>query len=207
MSVRVKICGITRVQDALDAVEFGADALGFNFFKRSPRCITPRTTKAIIAELPPFVTKVGLFVNASKAEIQRAIAACGIDTIQLHGDETPEFCAEFRLPVIKAFRVQGIEILRLLPRFPTAAWHLDSSVPGKRGGTGTKADWNLARQAVSLGRPVILAGGLTPANVAQAVRQVRPFAVDVSSGVESAPGIKDPAKVRAFVHRAKNAAD
>ena len=204
MKIRVKICGLTRVQDAMAAVEAGADALGFNFFKRSPRCITAATAKAIIAELPPFIAKVGVFVNASEATIQRLVDSCGLDAIQLHGDEPPKFCARFRLPVIKAFRIASIENLRELPKFDTHAWLLDSSVPGQRGGTGTTADWELVRQAVGLGRPVILAGGLTPANVAKAMRQVRPFAVDVSSGVESAPGIKDHAKIRAFIQRAKS---
>ena len=203
MNVRVKICGLTRVQDALDAVESGADALGFNFFRRSPRYISPRAAGKIIAELPPFVAKVGIFVNASRAEVLRAIEASGIDTIQFHGDETPAFCTRFDLPVIKAFRVGAVAALRQLPKFHTTAWLVDSAVPGQRGGTGTKGDWNLARQAVELGRPVILAGGLTPANVAEAIREVRPFGVDVSSGVESQPGIKDPRKVRSFVANAK----
>ena len=203
MNVRVKICGLTRIQDALDAVGFGADALGFNFFRRSPRFVTSRAASRIIAELPPFVSKVGVFVNASRAEILRTIDASGIDTIQLHGDESPDFCEGFDVTVIKAFRIGSIGDLRQLPKFRTAGWLLDSAVPGQHGGTGAKGDWSLARKAVALGRPVLLAGGLNSHNVAQAIRQVRPFAVDVSSGVESSPGVKDTRKVRAFIRAAK----
>lgn len=206
MCVRVKICGITNVADALLAVEAGADALGLMFYRHSPRCLATSAAAEIVRALPPFVARVGVFVNAGEAEARHVAAECGLDTLQFHGEEPPEFCARFApLKVYKAFRVRDRNSIAELPKYATDAWLLDSFVPGQRGGTGACFHWELAVEAVKLGRPVILAGGLTPENVAEAVRQVRPFAVDVSSGVESAPGRKDAAKVRAFIAAAKDA--
>lgn len=205
MSVRVKICGITRLDDALAAVEAGADALGFVFCETSPRCVTVSVAARIVEGLPPFVAKVGLFVNAPEAQIRSVADACGLDTLQLHGEEPPEFCQRFELKWIKAFRVRDESSLHVLPTYRAAAWLLDSYVPGKAGGTGERFNWELARRAAGLCPRVILAGGLTPENVAEAVRQVHPYAVDVSSGVEKEPGIKDEQKVRAFIQAAKSA--
>jgi phosphoribosylanthranilate isomerase len=207
MRVRVKICGITRIEDARAAIAAGADALGFVFARESPRFLAPDRAGRIIAELPPFVARVGVFVNSDEATVRRAIQESGVDTLQFHGDETPEFCRRF-VPqaVYRAFRVRGPETLERLAAFPTSAWLLDSYVPGQAGGTGATFNWELAARAVALGRPVILAGGLTPDNVAAAIRQVQPWGVDVSSGVESGPGIKDGSKVRAFAAAAAGAA-
>lgn len=200
MRTKVKICGLTRLPDALAAVEAGADALGFMFFEGSKRFLQPADAAQIIRALPPFVAKVGVFVNASADTVRATIAECGLDTLQFHGEETPAFCRQFApLKVVKAFRVQNAESLRPLPDYAVDAWLLDSHVPGQRGGTGEKFNWDLACQAKELGRPVILAGGLTSENVADAVQQVWPFGVDVSSGVESAPGQKDAGLVRRFV--------
>ncbi len=205
MTVRVKICGITRGEDAAAAVAAGADALGFMFFEGSPRCVSHEQAAAIISALPPFVARVGVFVNPAEAEVRSAIAEGGIDTLQFHGDEAPEFCRRFGLPVIKAFRVQDESSLQPLTQFTTETWLLDSFVPGQHGGTGAVFNWDLAAQAVRRGGRVILAGGLTPENAADAVRRVRPYALDVSSGVESSPGKKDAAKLRAFITAAKQA--
>lgn len=204
--MRVKICGLTRREDALAAVAAGADALGFIFYEPSPRHLSLPAAAEIIRAVPPFVAKVGVFVDAEAAFIQRAVAECGLDTVQLHGAEPPEFCRQFAVPVIKAFRIRDRDSLRALPAYDTVAWLLDSFVPGKPGGTGAQFNWDLAAEAKKLGCPIILAGGLTPENVAAAVAKVRPYAVDVSSGVESAPGRKDEAKVRAFIAAAKAAA-
>ncbi len=205
MSVRVKVCGLTNVDDALAAVEAGADALGFMFYAPSPRAVRPGSVADIIRALPPFVGKVGVFVNPSEEEVLHAIATCGLDTVQFHGHEAPEFCARFGVKVIKAFRVEDEESLKALPAYPVGAWLLDSYVPGQFGGTGARFNWDLALAAKKLGRPVILAGGLTPNNAAEAARRVQPFALDVSSGVEASPGRKDPAKMRAFIRAAKSA--
>jgi phosphoribosylanthranilate isomerase len=152
------------------------------------------------------VARVGVFVDAPEEWIRRAVGECGLDTLQLHGQETPQFCRRFSMKLIKAFRMQDLASLEQLPSYGfAAAWLLDSFVPEKLGGTGVLFNWDLACEAKKLGRPIILAGGLTPANIAEAVRKVRPFGVDVSSGVESAPGRKDPAKVRAFLKAARAA--
>jgi len=207
MALRIKICGITHDGDARVAVEAGADALGFMFYESSSRHITPAAAAEIIRELPPLVARVGVFVDATEDYIRQVIAVCGLDTVQLHGSESPEFCRRFGgLKVVKAFRVVDLDSLQALPTYGTSAWLLDSYVPGKAGGTGAKFNWNLAIEAKKLGRPIILAGGLTPQNVTQAVQQVRPFAVDVSSGVESSPGRKDPQKVRDFIAAARSLA-
>lgn len=207
MSVRIKICGITNAEDALMAVDAGADALGFMFYEPSPRNVSIAAVAKIIRHLPPFITKVGVFVNATEEFIRQVVAECGVDTLQLHGDEPPEFCRKFSMPIIKAFRIQNVDSLTTLPGYETAAWLLDSFVPDRPGGTGARFNWKLAVAAKKLGRPIILAGGLTPENVAAAVKQVRPYGIDVSSGVESGPGKKDSSKVKAFVTAARSAGD
>jgi phosphoribosylanthranilate isomerase len=205
MSVTVKICGITSVEDALAAVAAGADAIGLMLFEGSPRYVSLETAAAISRVLPPHVARVGVFVNPSEADVRHAIAACALTLLQFHGDETPEFCALFPLMTMKAFRVRDAESLQRLTEYATDAWLLDAYSPAALGGTGERFNWDLAVEAQKLGRPIFLAGGLTPENVAAAVRRVRPFGVDVSSGVERVPGRKDAAKVRAFIAAAKGA--
>ena len=206
MGLKIKICGITNPEDACAAVEAGADALGFMFYGPSPRNVSLATAAGIIRALPPFVAKVGVFVDAAEELIRQAILECGLDTLQFHGNESPEFCRRFSVKTVKAFRVRDEESLRELVKYETSAWLLDSFNPEKFGGTGASFNWDLARAATKLGRPIILAGGLTPENVADAVRQVRPYAVDVSSGVETEPGRKDHAKIRAFITAARSGA-
>ena len=203
MSVKVKICGITNVEDAQAAVAAGADLLGFVFYEKSPRHVTVAQAAAIARTVSPFVVRVGLFVDAAPELVGEATSACGLQLLQFHGDETAEYCRQFGAMSMKAFRVKDAETIQRLPEFPTDAWLLDAYVPGQHGGTGHSFNWDLAVEAVKLGKPVFLAGGLTPENVADAVRKVRPYGVDVSSGVESAPGKKDHAKVRAFIEAAK----
>jgi phosphoribosylanthranilate isomerase len=206
MSMKVKICGLTSVSDGLAATAAGADLIGLMFYERSPRHVPFATAVAIARALPPHVVKVGVFVNPSADAVRRAIAECGVSLLQFHGDEPPEFCTQFGVMSLKAFRIRAAASLAALPRYPTDAWLLDAFSPDARGGTGEKFNWDLALEAKKLGRPIFLAGGLTPENVAEAVRRVQPFAVDVSSGVEFAPGKKDPAKVRAFIAAAKGVA-
>ena len=206
MSVRVKICGITSAEDARAAVEAGADALGFMFYEPSPRCVTPELAAAIIGELPTHVAKVGVFVDADEATVRATADAAGLDTLQFHGNESPDFCARFELRTIKAFRVKDSESLGQLPDYETDAWLLDSHVKGVPGGTGARFNWDLAVEAKRLGRPILLAGGLTPENAADAVGQIAPFGLDVSSGVEASPGRKDAAKVAALIANAKGTA-
>jgi len=202
--LRVKICGITRPEDALAAAEAGADAIGL-VFAPSPRRVTPEQAAAILAALPPFVTPVALFVDEPPERIRRIVQPLGIRTVQLHGDESPAVALELRdLCVIKAFRIGAEADLAPLAGYPAAACLLDSQVAGRRGGTGVAFDWRLAAQAARHSR-IILAGGLRPENVAEAIRLVRPYGVDTSSGVESEPGRKDSAKVRAFVEAARAA--
>ena len=205
MSVKVKICGITNAEDAQAAVAAGADLLGFVFAEESPRRVTVEQAAEIARVVPPFVLRVGLFVNAPEELVMEATMRCGLQLLQFHGDETPEYCRQFGAMSMKAFRMKDADSLRALPEYPTDAWLLDAFVPGQRGGTGHSFNWDLAIEAVKLGKPVFLAGGLTPENVADAVRRVQPYGVDVSSGVESAPGKKDHAKVRAFIEAAKGA--
>ena len=203
MSVKVKICGITNAEDAQAAVAAGADLLGFVFHGPSPRHVTLEQAAAIARIVPPFVVRVGLFVNAPEELVSEAMSACGLQLLQFHSDETPAYCRQFPAMSMKAFRVKDAETIRTLSDYPTDAWLLDAFVPGQHGGTGHSFNWDLAIEAVKLGKPVFLAGGLTPENVAAAVRRVQPYGVDVSSGVESAPGKKDHAKLRAFIQAAK----
>jgi phosphoribosylanthranilate isomerase len=205
MAVRVKICGITRLQDARYAVEAGADALGFVFYEKSPRHVGAAQAAALCAALPPFVTAVGLFVDAEPDFVSAVLAQVPLDLLQFHGDESPADCAAFGRPYIKAIRVRPeTDLLKCAADFAAArGLLLDAWVPGVPGGTGERFDWNLI--PAQLPKPVILSGGLAPGNVAEAVRRVRPWAVDVSSGVEAAKGIKDPDLVAQFVKEAKNA--
>jgi len=196
--VRVKICGITNLEDALMAVEAGADALGFVFFGKSSRHISPDQAALIIRQLPPFVQTVGLFVNEEIATVNATADICGLDVIQLHGEETPEFCSAVNRRVIKAFRVKDMSSLDRMKDYQVAGFLLDTWSPAAQGGTGIAFNWDIAAEASAQGR-IILAGGLTPENVAGAVRKVKPYAVDVSSGVESDPRKKDGMKVRLFI--------
>jgi phosphoribosylanthranilate isomerase len=203
MPVKVKICGITTLADGMVAAEAGADALGFVFYDQSPRRISVEAAAAIIPQLPPFVMKVGVFVNAPADLVVRAIRECGLNLLQFHGDEAPEYCLQFGLISMKAFRIRDAASLQALLGYHTDAWLLDAYSPDKPGGTGETFNWDLALEARGLGRPIFLAGGLTAENVSEAVKRARPYGVDVSSGVETAPGSKDHAKVRAFIRAAK----
>ena len=203
MVVKVKICGITNLADGVTAVEAGADALGFVFWEQSPRYIEVEAAAGLIRQLPPLVMKVGVFVNASKALVLQAARECGLNLLQFHGDETPEYCLGFGLMSMKAFRIRDAGSLETVRNYATDAWLFDTYTAGKLGGTGETFNWDLALQARGWGRPIFLAGGLTPANVAEAVWQARPYGVDVSSGVEASPGRKDAAKVKDFIRAAK----
>ncbi|MEW6303243.1 MAG: phosphoribosylanthranilate isomerase [Verrucomicrobiota bacterium] len=205
MRVKIKICGITSIPDAMGAIEAGADALGLMLWAPSKRYVTNKQAAEIARAVPPFVSRVGVFVNATLDEIRRAIEEVGIDTVQFHGDEPPEFCQQIRgVKTVKAFQIQNVHSLKQLSAFDTDAWLLDSFAKGKRGGTGETFNWDLAVEAKDWARPIILAGGLTPENVAQAVHEVWPYGVDVSTGVESAPGRKDPKMIRHFVEAVRS---
>ncbi len=204
--VRVKICGITNVEDALAACEAGADAIGFVFHAKSPRAVTPEEAALIIRQVPPFITTVGVFVNAPRKRLEEIIRETGIDMVQLHGDEPPSACRGLGRRVIKAVSLREEADLARLAEYRVDAYLVEGAPAGVYGGSGEKADWALAAMARTYGR-VILAGGLGPENVAEAVAAVRPYAVDVSSGVESKPGKKDPERVRAFVREAKKAGE
>lgn len=196
--VRIKICGITNLDDALRTVEAGADALGFVFFQGSPRNISPDAAAAIIRRLPPFVQTVGLFVNEEPETVNAIADRCGLDLVQLHGDESAEYCRLVKRRIIKAIRVKDASSLDAMGDYPVAACLLDAWSPAARGGTGTTFNWYIAAGAAAA-QPIILAGGLTPDNVADAIAAVKPYAVDVSSGVECAPGIKDAGLVARFI--------
>ena len=204
MKTQVKICGITSIADGLAAAEAGADMIGLNFYEGSPRHVTPALAAEIARALPPFVLKVGVFVNPTEAQVLEAIAACSLNLLQFHGDEETAFCTQFGVMSVKAIRVRDAESLQTLTNFHTDAFLLDAHSKAGLGGTGEKFNWELAIAAQKFGKPIFLAGGLTPENVADAVKQVSPFAVDVSSGVESAPGKKDVAKVRAFIQAVRS---
>jgi len=205
MLVKVKICGITNPDDAMAAVDFGADALGFIFFQGSPRYISPDDAAAIIKKLPPFITSVGVFVNEKPEHVERIIGLTCIDVVQLHGDEPPETC-NFPRRIIKAIRVKSLESLDPLVHYKdrVSAFLLDTFTPDILGGTGQIFNWDIAIEAKQFGK-VILAGGLTSNNIAEAIRRVRPYAVDVSSGVESEKRKKDYRKMKLFIEKAKGA--
>ncbi|MDD0842599.1 phosphoribosylanthranilate isomerase [Pseudomonas sp. Gutcm_11s] len=202
-AVRVKICGITRVEDALAAVAAGADAIGLVFYAKSPRAVDVEQASTILAALPPFVTTVGLFVDVQRAELERILARVPLDLLQFHGDESVQECEGFNRPYIKALRVKaGDDVAAQVDAYPSAQGILlDTYVEGVPGGTGEAFDWSLVPRTLS--KPVILAGGLRPDNVAGAVAQVRPYAVDVSGGVEASKGIKDAEKIGAFIRAAR----
>jgi len=205
MATAVKICGITRIEDALAAARAGADAIGLVFYARSPRYVTPAKAAEIIRALPPFITTVGLFVNASADEVRAVLAKAPVELLQFHGEESPEFCRQFGQPYVKAVRMgPGVDLIQYARHYHDAkALLLDTFVEGVQGGSGVTFDWSLIPRDLAL--PIILSGGLTTDNVAEAVRRVRPLAVDVSSGVESDKGIKDASKISAFMKGVRNA--
>jgi phosphoribosylanthranilate isomerase len=196
---RVKICGITRVEDALAAAQAGADAIGLVFYSKSPRAVDVEAARAICAALPPFVTTVGLFVDAEPQVVQNVLKQVPLDTLQFHGAESPEYCSQFGRPFLKALRMHdSIDIAAERNQYLAArALLLDTYRPGVPGGTGEIFDWQ--RVPRELAGHIVLAGGLNPANIGAAVEAVRPYAVDVSGGVESAPGIKDAQRIRDFI--------
>ncbi|MBI5739907.1 MAG: phosphoribosylanthranilate isomerase [Nitrospirae bacterium] len=203
--VRVKICGITNVEDALSAIDCGADALGFVFYPKSPRSVAPDIARKIISSLPPYVTNVGVFVDKEKKDLEEIVSYTGVDVIQLHGSEPPEYCSTNR-KIVKAIRVKELSDLAPLGRYKAvSAFLLDTYAPGEIGGTGRIFNWEIAIEAKKLGR-VILAGGLTPENIEEAIRFVQPYGVDVASGVEGREkGKKDHRKLRSFIEKARNA--
>jgi phosphoribosylanthranilate isomerase len=199
MDVKIKICGLTNVEDALDAVAAGADFLGFVLWERSLRHVTVETAREIARQLPPSTPRVGVFVDATVEQVIFSLRVCNFAALQFHGQESPAYCQHFGVMTIKAFRIRDAASLSAMSGYDTDAFLLDSQVEGRPGGTGETFDWPLAAQAKKFDKPIFLAGGLTPQNVAAAIRAVQPFAVDVSSGVEVSPGKKDPQKMRDFV--------
>lgn len=204
--IRIKICGITNLEDALLAADLGADAVGFIFYPGSPRAVDAETVKSITDKLPLFLTRVGVFVDENPVEIRRVADYCHLDLAQLHGNESPAFASNPGINVIKSFRLKGAEDLDVLPEYSASsyAFLLDTYHPDKMGGTGQTFNWDWARAAKKAGRPIILSGGLTPENVAEAIRQAEPDAVDISSGVEASPGKKDPYKLARFIEAARS---
>jgi phosphoribosylanthranilate isomerase len=203
--MRVKICGIRSLDDALQAAEAGADALGLNFVEGTPRYVTPAAAAAIVAALPPFVCAVGVFWDHSPAHVAAVVAECGLGAVQLHGAEPPEVVATMPRPVLKTIKVRDAADLGQMDRYKPAAFLLDSPARWSEGEARTPISWALAREAGGRGR-VILSAGLTPETVGDAVRVARPWGVDVASGVEAAPGRKDPVKVARFIRAARAAA-
>ena len=201
--LKVKICGITNLEDALVAAEAGAHALGFVFFRKSPRYVEPEVAAEIINKLPPFVTPVGLFVNEAESKVWDTLNMTGINVIQFHGDESPEYTDSFHMRVIKAIRVKNVESLNAVADYKCSSILLDAWSPDAYGGTGKKFDWDILRR-MGLDKRVVLAGGLNAENVADAANLIRPYAVDVSSGVEVSPGIKDHKKIRLFINNLKD---
>ena len=201
---RIKICGITRAQDVQAVAASGADAFGLVFYAKSPRHVTVEQAQAVMRAVPPFLSTVGLFVNPDEAWVREVLRQVPLDVLQFHGEEAPEFCAQFGRPWLKAIRVRpGVDLVQCAARYAGAqALLLDAWVEGTHGGTGASFDWGLIPRELPL--PVILSGGLDAGNVAEAIRQVRPYAVDVSSGVEASKGIKDAAKVAAFIKEVKD---
>jgi phosphoribosylanthranilate isomerase len=201
--VRIKICGITNANDALRAADLGADALGFIFYKGSKRYIEPRDAGRIISSLPPFVSSVGVFVNQSIEEIKEAARVSGIDTVQLHGDETPEFCGMLPYRLIKAVRVKDAVNIAEVELYPVRAILFDKHTDEMYGGTGSSFDWGML-EGLEISKKVILSGGLTPENVSRAVSLVKPYGVDVSTGVEDTPGKKNHTKMKKFIEAVKD---
>lgn len=203
---RIKVCGITRAEDAACCAELGVDALGFVFYEPSPRYIRPAEACKIFRATPPFVTRVGLFVNAPRETVLAVLAEAPLHLLQFHGDEDEAYCASFGRPYLKAARIKpGLDLLEFAARFPSADAILCDAFVEAYGGAGKTFDWNLLPPVGSLARPLVLSGGLDAANVGEAIRRVRPMAVDVSSGVEAAKGIKDQLKIKAFVEKVREA--
>lgn len=207
MRTRVKICGITRENDALAAVRAGADAIGLVFYPSSPRAVDAKRALSVVRRLPPFVSVVGLFVDAAPEDIRRILETVPLDILQFHGDETPDACGGYGRPYIKAIRMRdGVDLHRSMETYGAASGLLlDTYRQGRPGGTGAVFDWN--RIPTALAERIVLAGGLNPDNVESAVRRVRPYAVDVSGGVEREKGVKDPAKIAAFMRGVRNGDD
>lgn len=201
---KIKFCGITNKEDALFAAALNVDMLGFVFYKNSRRCVDTKTAKDIINELPPFVAKVGVFVDEDKARVVEMAEECSLDILQFHGRERPDYCAGFKdsYKVIKAFRIKGADSLKQINDYDVDYYMLDAYSQKKIGGTGKNFDWKIA-QNFELLKPVILSGGLTPENVADAIRILSPYGVDVSSGIERSPGRKDPVLMKKFVERVR----
>ena len=201
MRVRIKICGLTRPEDARCASGLGVDAIGLNFYPPSPRFLGVSAARAVRASIPPFVTTVAVFVNPGADEVRRVMGEVGVDMLQFHGTEPARFCEEFGIPYLKAIGMrEGVDLTGAVREYPSAAaWLLDVHDTQKWGGTGRTFDWSAVKG--SFDRPIVLAGGLAPQNVEDAIRRVRPFAVDVCGGVESAGGIKDESMLAAFVER------
>ena len=200
--MKVKVCGITSYEDAALALDQGVDALGFNFFPPSPRYIDPANARAIIRRLPPFSVWVGLFVNAAVEKVLETAQAAGVQAIQLHGDETPEYCHKLsNWPLLKAIRIDGSAIRENLQEYPVQAFLLDVKDDVRFGGTGKSFDWRLAK---GINHPVVIAGGLRPDNVREAVLAAAPYGVDVCSGVESRPGKKDARLLAEFMNEVRN---
>lgn len=194
---------MTNLEDALFAAREGADAVGFIFYKKSPRNVSMKTVRKIISALPPFTDAVGVFVNESAEKVNKIAEYCNLDAVQLHGEESPAYCKKIRRKVIKAFRVKDGNSLSRIKSYPASGFLLDAYSEKMPGGTGETFDWKWAKKAKAYG-PVILAGGLNPGNVKEAIQETRPYGVDVSSGVEACPGKKDLRKVRAFIKNAKS---
>ncbi|MFI5322557.1 MAG: phosphoribosylanthranilate isomerase [Thermodesulfobacteriota bacterium] len=200
---RVKVCGITNTEDALSAVEMGADALGFIFYRGSKRYIDPAKVSEIVSALPPFVSAVGVFVNQGIDEIKEAARISGIDTLQLHGDESPEFCAGLDYKVIKAIRVKDAVNTEEVELYPVRAILFDKHSDELYGGTGRSFDWGVLRD-IEISKKIVISGGLTPENVSGAIEMIKPYAVDVSTGVEDSPGRKNRIKMKKFIEAVKD---
>lgn len=200
---RIKVCGITREEDAERAAELGVDALGFVFYAQSPRAVSPERAREIIRCLPPFVVAVGVFVDSPVSQVLSVVEFCRLGAVQLHGSEDPDSCSRLPVKVIKSFRVRGDAFPEEILRYNVDAILLDTFRPGLPGGTGSTFPWEIARRAKAYGR-IIVAGGLNSGNVRQAIQEAAPYAVDVSSGVESEPGRKDPERMAEFVRKVKD---
>lgn len=202
MAILVKICGITNIDDALDAVELGADYLGFNFYPDSPRYVTPEKAQEIIQDIPGAIQKVGIFVNADRQYVIDVAVELGLDMLQFHGDETPDYCNEFGRPWMKAFRLKEEKEVAAIKDYDSPWLLVDAYVEKAFGGTGIVSNWDLAREAKQYGS-LFLSGGLKPENIEMAIESVRPYAVDVASGVEQSPGVKDRYKMEELISRVK----
>lgn len=199
---RIKICGITNKEDALEAAHLGVDALGF-VFAESPRRVIPSMVQEIVELLPPFISRVGVFVNEERGKVKEIAARCHLTSLQFHGEEPPSYCEGFREKTVKAFSIKDEAILDTIPEYEVDAYLLDSYSPSRYGGTGNTFDWDIARKIKKFGVPIILSGGLDPDNVKEAIERVRPYAVDVGSGVEVEEGKKDTEKLEDFVRKVR----